>query len=111
MARIMRLMTHESHESHETHESHESHETRQPREGRSRSYSFYTVCIDSLPVKISKFTLKYTKSFEHVFIMSKIRGPRYEFEAISFEPNSLLRISEISEMLQSEFGSKELVSK
>ena len=60
---------------------------------------------------ISQNYSKYTKSFEHVFIMSKIRGPRYYFEAISFEPNSLLRISEISEMLQSEFGSEELASK
>ena len=67
--------THESHESHESHETHESHATRQPREGRSRSYSFYTVCIAGSRFKISKFTPKYTKSFEHVFIMSKISGP------------------------------------
>ena len=85
---------------HEAHESHESHETHEPREGRSRSYSFYTVCIRSSSSVKPRNHSENSKSFEQVFILSKIPGPRLQRMAKSFEPNSLLRISEISEMLR-----------
>ena len=53
--------------------------------GRSRSYSYIYMHFAESCIWISEIYSKWTKSFEHVFILSKFWGPRYYFRTKSFE--------------------------
>ena len=53
--------------------------------GRSRSYSYIYMHSADVNFENPEFCSKLSKSFEHVFILSKFWGPRYYFRTKSFE--------------------------
>ena len=59
--------------------------------GSCGSYCYYTLGPRRSGIRTSGIYSKYSKSFEHVFILSKFEGPRYYFRTKSFETISLLR--------------------